>query len=161
MPDAYVGVGSNQDAERHLTEAWGALRERFASARCSGIYRSAAVGLAAPDYLNMVVGFSADVGPDALKNELRALEERAGRSRAAPRGALCALDLDLLLYGRRVDPVRGLPHADVLRRAFVLAPLAELAPQLAHPLTGEPYEHAWQASAARECGITRVGALGA
>lgn len=161
MPNAYVGVGSNEDAERRLSGAWDALRERFPGARCSGIYRSAAVGVAAPDYLNMVVGFSTDLDPDALKQELRALEARAGRSRAEPRGALCALDLDLLLYGRRVDPVRRLPHADVLRRAFVLAPLAELAPELTHPLTGEPYERAWQAFAAREGAIARVGALGA
>ena len=70
------------------------------------------------------------------------------------------LDLDLLLYGRRVDPGRCLPHADVLRRAFVLAPLAELAPRLEHPLTGQPYAHAWKVLAARgACGVTRVGTL--
>jgi len=159
MREAYVGVGSNQDADRHLIEAWNALRERFTGARCSSVYRSAAVGVAAPDYLNMVVGFSTDLDPDELKQQLRALEERAGRPRTAPRGALCPLDLDLLLYGRRVDPQRRLPHADVLRRVFVLAPLAELAPTLVHPLTGEPYEHAWRALAARDGGISRVGAL--
>lgn len=159
MPDAYVGVGSNHDAERHLTEAWTALRERFPAARCSALYRSAAVGAPAPDYLNMVVGFATELGPDALKRELRALEARAGRSRSEPRGALCALDLDLLLYGCRVDAERGLPHRDVLSRAFVLAPLAELAPRLEHPLTGQPYAQAWKRLAAQEPGITRAGAL--
>jgi 2-amino-4-hydroxy-6-hydroxymethyldihydropteridine diphosphokinase len=156
MPDVYVGVGSNQDAERKLGFARAELQRAFGTVRCSGVYRSAAVGFEAPDYLNMVIGVRTDAGPDAVRAELRAIEERAGRSRPSPPAAVCAMDLDLLLYGPLVDAARGLPHRDILRRAFVLAPLAELAPDLKHPLTGEPLEQAWDALRSRGASITRI-----
>ena len=54
------------------------------------------------------------------------------------------LDLDLLLYGSMVDPDRKLPRPDILRYAFVLGPLAELAPALVHPVTGQAFNGAWQ-----------------
>jgi 2-amino-4-hydroxy-6-hydroxymethyldihydropteridine diphosphokinase len=158
MPDVYVGVGSNEDAERKLRFAQAELQRAFGPARCSGVYRSAAVGVEAPDYLNMVIGIASDAGPDAVRAELRAIEGRAGRARPAPHAALVAVDLDLLLYGVRVDATRGLPHGDILRRAFVLGPLAELAPDLKHPLTGEAIEQTWDALRGRGASITRVAA---
>ena len=116
MPDVYVGVGSNADAERKLQFARAELQRAFGQARCSGVYRSAAVGARAPDYLNMVIAVASDAGPEAVRAELRAIEARAGRARPSPHKALVAIDLDLLLYGLRVDAPRGLPHADILRR---------------------------------------------
>lgn len=148
MPDAYVGIGSNVDPERALAIAIDGLERRFGAVRRSDVYRSAAVGEPAPDYLNMAALVSTDLGPAALKRELGLLEAAAGRDRGAERRAACALDLDLLLYGGRVDAAAGLPHPDVLRRAHVLGPLAEIAPQLVHPLTGERLGEAWARVAA-------------
>jgi 2-amino-4-hydroxy-6-hydroxymethyldihydropteridine diphosphokinase len=145
MPEAYVGAGSNIDPERRLQAAVAALEQRFGAVRCSGVYRSRAVGTPAADYLNLVVRFTTDLPPDELKLVLRELETAAGRARLPAGARDCPLDLDLLVYGRRVDAQRRLPHDDVLRRAFVLAPLAELAPGLAHPVTGESIAAAWAA----------------
>jgi 2-amino-4-hydroxy-6-hydroxymethyldihydropteridine diphosphokinase len=122
------------------------------------VYRTPAVGPPAPDYLNAAVAFRAVLPVDDIKARLVSIENAAGRSRARPRGAVCELDLDLLLYGRRVDARQRLPHPDVLVRAHVLAPLADIAADLVHPLTGQRIADAWAASA-RGAGIVNVGPL--
>jgi 2-amino-4-hydroxy-6-hydroxymethyldihydropteridine diphosphokinase len=147
MPDVYVGLGSNLDAERRLREAAAALEAEFGTLRCSEVYRTAAVGAPAPDYLNAVVAFSSSAPPEAVKARLVEIEDAARRSRSQPPSPVCALDLDLLLYGGRVDADQRLPHDDLLRRAHVLAPLVDLAAELEHPLTGEPLGRAWAAQA--------------
>jgi 2-amino-4-hydroxy-6-hydroxymethyldihydropteridine diphosphokinase len=150
MPDVFVALGSNVEPERHLHRALADLERHCGSLRRSGIYRSPAFGFAGPDFLNAVVGFGSVAGPDAVKELLTMLENSAGRSRAPSGSTLCPLDLDLLLYGRRVDPVRRLPRGDLLRHAFVLAPLAQLVPELTHPVTGDCLGAAWDALAATD-----------
>jgi 2-amino-4-hydroxy-6-hydroxymethyldihydropteridine diphosphokinase len=135
MPRVFVGAGSNLEPVAALRAGVAALERAFRAVRVSAVYRGAAVGAPAPDYLNIVVAFTTELPPDDVKAQLRAIEAAAGRTRGA---ALVALDLDLLIYGARVDAARRLPHPDVLRRAYVLVPLAELVPELAHPVTGEP-----------------------
>ncbi len=159
MLEAYVGIGSNVDPERALRFAIDGLERRFGAVRGSSVYRSAASGVPAPDYLNMAALVSTDLPPGALKQALVALEVAAGRERSAARLANCPLDLDLLLYGRRVDAAARLPHPDVLRRAYVLGPLAELAPRVVHPLTGERLGDAWARSAFGAM-LERRGAVG-
>ena len=139
MPDVFIGAGSNADPERRLRGALAELTRRFGPVRSSSVYRSAAVGVPAADYSNLAVAFSTELSVDALRDELRAIEALAGRSRADP--AVCELDLDLLLYGRRVDAVQRLPRPGLLTLPFVLVPLAELAPELAHPVTGERFAY--------------------
>ncbi|HET7132482.1 MAG TPA: 2-amino-4-hydroxy-6-hydroxymethyldihydropteridine diphosphokinase, partial [Gammaproteobacteria bacterium] len=125
--DVYVGLGSNLDAERRLREAARSLEAEFGALRCSFVYRTAAVGAPAPDYLNAAVAFATAIAAADVKARLVAIEDAARRSRSQPRGPVCALDLDLLLHGRRVDAAQRLPHPDVLRRAHVLAPLGDIA----------------------------------
>jgi 2-amino-4-hydroxy-6-hydroxymethyldihydropteridine diphosphokinase len=139
MPEVFIGAGSNSDPERRLRGALAELTRRFGPIRSSSVYRSAAVGVPAADYSNLAVAFSTELSVDALRDELRAIEALAGRSRADP--AVCELDLDLLLYGRRVDAVQRLPRPGLLTLPFVLVPLAELAPELAHPVTGERFAY--------------------
>jgi 2-amino-4-hydroxy-6-hydroxymethyldihydropteridine diphosphokinase len=161
----YVAAGSNESPIVHLRAAVAALARAFGPLRCSSVYCSAAVpgracsravGVRAADYLNLVVGFASGAGADAIKRALEGIEEAAGRSRAEPRSTHVTLDLDLALYGRRVDAARGLPHSDILRRTFVLGPLAELAPELEHPVTGEWLGRAWE----RSGGATQLRNLG-
>ncbi len=159
MIDVYVGLGSNLDPERRLQQAVADLEKRCAPLRVSAVYRSPAVGAPAADYHNLVVAFRSAAGAAAIKEVLTAIEDAADRSRTEPRSASCALDLDLLLYGRRVDAQLRLPRADVLRRAFVLAPLAQIAPQLIHPVTGQSLGSAWQALAATAPPLTMLGEL--
>jgi len=135
MPEVFIGAGSNADPERRLRFAAAELERRFGAVRCSSVYRSAAVGVPAADYSNLVMALDTDRGVDSVRDELRAIEALAGRTRAD--AAVCELDLDLLLYGSRVDAARKLPRPGLLAAPFVVVPLAELAPALAHPVTGE------------------------
>ena len=111
------------------------LTRRFGPVRSSSVYRSAAVGIPAADYSNLVIAFTTELSVDSLRDELRVIEALAGRARADP--AVCELDLDLLLYGRRVDAERRLPRPALFALPFTLVPLAELAPDFTHPVTGQ------------------------
>jgi 2-amino-4-hydroxy-6-hydroxymethyldihydropteridine diphosphokinase len=155
MPEVFIGAGSNADPERRLRVALAELERRFGAVRRSSVYRSAAVGAPAADYFNLVAAFESGLARGVIQGELRAIEALAGRTRVDP--AICELDLDLLLYGRRVDADRGLPRPGLFRLPFVLAPLAELAPELRHPVTGE--RCGTVARAAASAAPTIVGAL--
>jgi len=155
MPDVFVGVGSNADPAAALRVAVAALEQRFGRVSCSSVYRSAAVGAPAADYLNAVVAFATTEPIAALRDALQAIETRAGRRRADP--AVTELDLDLLLYGSRVDAAERVPRPGLFALPFVVGPLAELAPDLVHPVTGERCAAAWQA--APRGAVVRLGAL--
>ena len=139
MPEVFIGAGSNADPERRLRDARAELTRRFGPVRSSSVYRSAAGGIPAADYSNLVIAFPTKLSVDSLRDELRAIEALAGRARAD--AAVCELDLDLLLYGRRVDAVQRLPRPGLMTLPFVLVPLAELAPELVHPVTGERFAY--------------------
>ncbi|HEU4616729.1 MAG TPA: 2-amino-4-hydroxy-6-hydroxymethyldihydropteridine diphosphokinase [Gammaproteobacteria bacterium] len=159
MPEVYVGVGSNIDAEAHLKLAVRSLEDRFGRLCCSDVFRSPSFGFEGEDFLNMVVGFSTPDGPDRVEQILSAIEYAGGRTREAARYVPRTLDLDLLLYGAMVDPRRRLPREDVLRYPFVLGPLADLAPALPHPVSGVTLGAAWRAMAARPVALERLGSL--
>ena len=143
MPEIFIGAGSNADPERALRRAASELERRFGAVRCSSVYRSAAVGgPAAPTSISSLA-LSTERDVDDVRDALRRVEALAGRSRLDP--AVCALDLDLLLYGSRVDAARRLPRPGLFTTPFVLGPLAELAPELVHPVTGERCRAAWRA----------------
>jgi 2-amino-4-hydroxy-6-hydroxymethyldihydropteridine diphosphokinase len=131
----FVGLGANVgDARATLQAAFDAL-DQLPGTRCvarSSLYRSAPVDADGPDYVNAVAELRTKMQPPVLLQALQAVEARFGRERPyhhAPR----TLDLDLLLYGqRRIEtPALTLPHPRMHERAFVLVPLAELAPELA------------------------------
>jgi 2-amino-4-hydroxy-6-hydroxymethyldihydropteridine diphosphokinase len=131
----FVGLGANLgDARTTLQAAFDALNQ-LPGTRCvarSSLYRSAPVDADGPDYVNAVAELRTKMQPPVLLRALQAVETRFGRERPyhhAPR----TLDLDLLLYGQRCieTPALTLPHPRMHERAFVLVPLAELAPELA------------------------------
>jgi 2-amino-4-hydroxy-6-hydroxymethyldihydropteridine diphosphokinase len=138
MTHAYVGIGSNiGEPRRQLQAAIEELKKLPDSAvvLASGLYRSAPLGYAnQPDFLNAVVQIDTRLSPEALLDRLREIEDRHGRERPFP-GAPRTLDLDLLLYGdRTIDTPRlKVPHPRMHERAFVLKPLAEIAPDVAIP----------------------------
>ncbi|MCW5669613.1 MAG: 2-amino-4-hydroxy-6-hydroxymethyldihydropteridine diphosphokinase [Hydrogenophaga sp.] len=131
---AYVALGANLgNAEQALRQALAAL-EGIPGARvqrASSLYRTAPVDASGPDYLNAVAEIATTLTAPALLDALQAIEQAAGRERPY-RNAPRTLDLDLLLYGQaRIDSPRlTLPHPRMGERAFVLVPLAEIAPQL-------------------------------
>ena len=138
---AFIGLGANLgDPEAQVRRALTALAElpgtRLLAA--SSLYRSAPVGvIAQPDFINAVAEAQTTLTARALLEALLAAERRFGRRRDFP-GAPRTLDLDLLLYGDRVIAEPGLvvPHPHMHERGFVLAPLAEIAPDIAIPGKG-------------------------
>jgi 2-amino-4-hydroxy-6-hydroxymethyldihydropteridine diphosphokinase len=161
MPEVYVGIGSNIDAEVHLKLAVQSLGRHFGALRCSNVFRSPSFGFEGEDFLNMVVGFRTGAGADRVEQILSDLEDAGGRPRKVARYASRTLDLDLLLYGATVDPRRRLPREDVLRFPFVLAPIAELAPGLRHPVSGVTLGAAWRTMSLRPVALECLGALAA
>ncbi|HVR48594.1 MAG TPA: 2-amino-4-hydroxy-6-hydroxymethyldihydropteridine diphosphokinase [Pseudorhodoferax sp.] len=129
---AFIGLGANLgDAQAALRSALAAL-DRLPDTRLlrqSSLYRSAPVQAQGPDFINAVAELATGLAPLALLAQLQALELQAGRERPY-RNAPRTLDLDLLLYGDAcIDlPELTVPHPRLSERAFVLAPLAEIAP---------------------------------
>jgi 2-amino-4-hydroxy-6-hydroxymethyldihydropteridine diphosphokinase len=137
---AYVGVGANLgDAAAALSSAFDALAQlpETALAMRSSTYRSAPVDAAGPDFLNAVAALDTGLPAADLLRALQAIEKQHGRERPY-RNAPRTLDLDLLLYGSLVldTPQLTLPHPRLHQRAFVLEPLAEIAPGLEMPGLG-------------------------
>ncbi len=146
MPIAYVGIGSNIDRERHVRSGLLALWERFGPMVVSSVYDAPAIGFAGGDFFNLVVAFRSREGLDVIASALRSIEQAHGRLREASKFSSRTLDLDLLMYGATVrdGPEPRLPRADITRYAFVLAPLAEIAPELEHPVLRVTMADLWR-----------------
>ena len=146
MPRVYLGLGSNVDAETNLRLAVGELQKRFGELRLSRVYRSAAFGFDGEDFLNLVAACDSDLSPAEILRQIEDIHALAGRVRGPDRYTSRPLDIDLLMYGDLVDPdpALRLPRNDVLRHSFVLGPLAEIAPDVVHPVTGMSIDEHWQ-----------------
>jgi len=114
------------------------LRRRFAGIRFSPCYLNQAFGFDGPDFINAVAGFESGLEPGELIMQLEEVEALCGRQRTDPKWAPRAMDLDLLLYGDLIcsSARYRVPRPDLLRRIYMLQPLAELAPELIHPESG-------------------------
>lgn len=147
MGRAYLSLGSNIDPGHWLGLAVRELRERFGKLDVSPVYRSAAVGFDGPDFLNLAVAMDSDLGPEALNDWLHALEDRHGRIRGGKRYASRTLDVDIVFYDDLVlsgDGHLQIPRGE-LRHAFVLKPMADIAPALRHPVLGRTLAELWAA----------------
>ncbi|MBN1967398.1 MAG: 2-amino-4-hydroxy-6-hydroxymethyldihydropteridine diphosphokinase [Anaerolineae bacterium] len=143
----FITLGSNIEPETYLPRAVQQLAERFTILAVSRVYESApldatgAVAVGQGRFLNAAVLIDTDLHPAALKyGVLRAIEAALGRVRTADKFAPRTIDLDLALYGDLVldapDERLALPDPDILTQAHVALPLADLAPDFAHPVTG-------------------------
>ena len=157
MAQVYVSVGSNLERERNIATALQALTESYGELQQSSVYESAAVGFDSAPFYNLVVGFSTLESPRVIQDQLHAIEDRCGRQRTATLSAR-TLDLDLLLYDDQVmtDGKLMLPREDITRYAFVLGPLAEIAPAARHPVTAVSYAEMWAAFDDSEQPLTRI-----
>jgi 2-amino-4-hydroxy-6-hydroxymethyldihydropteridine diphosphokinase len=146
MANVYVAIGSNVDPERNVTKAMTELKRVFPDTRVSSWYRNRAVGFEGDDFLNCVAGFSTSLPVHAVVDELQAIETLCDRPPGAPRWAPRTMDIDILLYDNLecAEPKLKLPRPDLLKRAFMLGPLAELAPEVVHPTEGLTIGELWQ-----------------
>lgn len=133
----YLGLGSNIEPEKNLRLAARELRRRFHVTNTSSVYSSKAVGFDGDNFLNLVIEAHTEIPPEDVLCQLEEIHKLAGRERDEQRFASRELDIDLLLYGQVCvrNPRLTLPRDDVLEFEFVLLPLAELAPDLVHPVT--------------------------
>lgn len=161
MAKVYLGLGSNIDPEANLRLGVRELRRLYGDVEVSRVYRNAAVGFEGDDFLNVVAGFESTIEPAAIAGEIQRIHDLAGRERGDDRFAARALDIDLLLYGDLVvdEPALQLPRPDVLEYSFVLRPLAEIAPELVHPVTGRTIGEHWQECDAERHPLTLVDVM--
>ncbi|MEP6898828.1 MAG: 2-amino-4-hydroxy-6-hydroxymethyldihydropteridine diphosphokinase [Rhodanobacter sp.] len=147
MARVYLSLGSNIEPRQHLSAALIELRECFGDIQVSQAYRSAAVGFEGADFVNLAVGLDTEWTPDALNDWLHALEDRHGRRRDGPRYSDRTLDVDIVLYDALVTEGPGhlqIPRKE-LQHAFVLRPIADIAADVRHPVTGVRMADLWAA----------------
>lgn len=145
MAVVYLGLGSNLRAEENLRLAVRELRKQFDLLAISPVYQSRALGFSGCDFLNAVVCVQTDMSPITICELLERIHERAGRTRGDQRFESRTLDIDLLLYDDLVDESRpvAVPRTDILNYSFVLRPLADIAPDLVHPVCGKTMSRLW------------------
>jgi 2-amino-4-hydroxy-6-hydroxymethyldihydropteridine diphosphokinase len=148
MPYVYLGLGANIQPDASLQAGISELRQAFGKVTLSPIYVAPAVGIDGPDFLNMVVGFECLMSHPQLMAWIRATETKHGRQRPTDlnhKPTSHGLDMDLLLFGDLVDAAVKVPRPDILTCAYVLQPLADLAPSLIHPVQKKTIEQIYEA----------------
>ena len=148
MSTAWLGLGSNVNAETHIRAAIDELREQFESIALSPAYSSTAVGFDGDDFINLVARVETDMSPLELRQYLRKLEDRYGRKRDVPKFSDRSLDIDILFYDDLVvySPVLEIPRKEITRFAHVLKPLADLEPEHIHPTERCSMSEIWSSS---------------
>jgi len=136
----YLGLGSNLgDRQGNLDKALDLLSQRLRMGKISSFYDTEALGdTDQPRFLNLVCQAHTRLEPSGLLALVKGIEQKLGR--AGKSGAPRPIDIDILLYGEQVveTPELVVPHPKITERAFVLTPLAEIAPDLVHPVSGQP-----------------------
>ncbi|MGZ8226152.1 MAG: 2-amino-4-hydroxy-6-hydroxymethyldihydropteridine diphosphokinase [Methylococcaceae bacterium] len=146
MTRGYISIGSNINKDIHIPASLEAIERRFGKLIISSIYESEAVGFRGDTFYNLVVGFDSDMEVKQVTKQLRQIELDNGRTRDSQKFSARTLDLDLILYGSLVirDGRLQIPRDEIERYAFVLEPLAEIAPNLTHPVSHLTYVELWE-----------------
>lgn len=146
----YLGLGSNIERERNLTAGLEALAGFLQDIHCSPVFESLPVGIKSGNFFNFVVVARTDLSLHELDRRLKVIEADNGRYAPGRKGL--PLDIDVLLYGDRVGNFDGLvlPRPEVLKNAFVLWPLALLAPEVRHPGDGRTFAELWESASIQQ-----------
>jgi 2-amino-4-hydroxy-6-hydroxymethyldihydropteridine diphosphokinase len=146
MTLGFISIGSNIDREQHIRQGLIDLQQLFGTLSISSVYESDPVGFTGDAFYNLVVGFHSDNDAHTVAAQLRQLEFAHGRSLDSKKFSARNLDLDLLLFGDTIiqDSHVKIPRDDIEIYAFVLQPLAEIAPSLLHPVLKKSYAQMWQ-----------------
>jgi len=146
MARVYISLGSNIEREANTRSGIAALRAHYGELKLSSVYESEAVGFAGGSFYNMVIALDTCEAPETVVQVLKDMETRYGREHGSRKFSSRTLDLDMLLYDDRVLHASGIqvPRAEILSNAFVLWPLAEIAPDLVHPEKHKTYAELWR-----------------
>ncbi|NQZ22092.1 MAG: 2-amino-4-hydroxy-6-hydroxymethyldihydropteridine diphosphokinase [Colwellia sp.] len=145
MARLYISLGSNVDRQHHVKSGLTALEQLFGQLTLSSLFASKAVGFDGAEFYNMVIGATTELNIEQVATALRDIEFANGRQIDAKKYSPRTLDLDLLLFDDLIleHPVQ-IPRAEINENAFVLWPLAEVAPELQHPILKQSYQQLWQ-----------------
>ncbi|MGH8109378.1 MAG: 2-amino-4-hydroxy-6-hydroxymethyldihydropteridine diphosphokinase [Arenimonas sp.] len=145
MHHAYLSLGSNENPGFHLSLAIAALKKQFGDIVLSPVYRTPAIGFDGPDFLNAAARIETDWDVLKLDAWLHELEDRQGRKRDVPRFSSRTLDIDIIYFDDLVMSGPGnlqIPRPE-LKHAFVLKPLADIAPDFRDPVSGKTLADCW------------------
>jgi 2-amino-4-hydroxy-6-hydroxymethyldihydropteridine diphosphokinase len=158
MTNVFVAAGSNIEPERYLAMALRALAAAYGPLSLSPAYRNRAVGFTGADFINLVVGFPTSDPVSAVREQLQKIEAACDRLPDAPKWAPRTMDLDILLYGDLVSDEPGLviPRPDLVKRPYMLKPIADIAPDVRHPTLDKTMLELWQAFDAGEHSLIEV-----
>jgi len=148
MSIAWLGLGSNVNAQTHIRAGIRELVNDFQNVTLSPVYASTSVGFDGDDFINLVARVETGMHPMELREYLRDLEDRFGRKRDVAKFSDRSLDIDILLYDDLVllSPVLEIPRAEILKFSHVLKPLADLEPELIHPVEQRSMAEIWATS---------------
>lgn len=146
MPLCFISIGSNINREHNINSALDALHREYGQLQHSSTYESDSVGFAGEAFYNLVIAFHSNQDVLQIVLHLKRIETDHGRVRSNEKFSSRTLDLDLLLYDQQIiaSEAVNIPHNDILNYAFVLEPLAEIAPDKHHPIKDICYAQLWQ-----------------
>ncbi|WP_069470008.1 2-amino-4-hydroxy-6-hydroxymethyldihydropteridine diphosphokinase [Candidatus Marithrix sp. Canyon 246] len=150
MARVYISIGSNIEPLRYIRSSIRTLRQYYDKLILSSVYETEAVGFEGDNFYNLVVGFDTKMEVHKVVETLKQIENDNNRQRTSERFSARTLDLDLLLYDNFIV------KDEILKYAFVIIPLAEIAPQSLHPITKQSYSDLAQAFDTSEQAIWRV-----
>ncbi|MBQ4834003.1 2-amino-4-hydroxy-6-hydroxymethyldihydropteridine diphosphokinase [Pseudoalteromonas sp. MMG010] len=145
MAQIYISLGSNINKEYYIRCALNALTQHFSCLQHSSVFESEAVGFAGNNFYNSVVGANTDMPLHDVCRLLKKIEKEHGRSENDKKFSPRTLDLDLLFYDDVICTTPAqLPRDEITKNAFVLQPLAQLAPHFFHPVAKQTIAQLWR-----------------
>jgi len=144
MSQLHLNIGSNQDRRKNIRLALGSLESNFTEITISSLFESPSEGFIGSNFYNIGVNVETDKNINDVVNILHSIENSLGRDRNLPKFSSRIIDLDLVLYDDDIDDKLNIPRRDILKYAFVLAPLSELNPDDIHPQERISYLDLWK-----------------
>ena len=144
MSILHLNIGSNQDRRKNIRSALDQLDIFFEKIKVSSLYESPSEGFEGKDFYNVGVNVETNKNASEVLDILHKIEDSLGRNRTVPKFSSRIIDLDLVIYDDMIDEKINVPRKDILKYAFVLAPILELNPDGIHPEKGVSYLNLWE-----------------
>ena len=158
LHQVYVGIGSNINRHKHISNGLIQLNEKFEQLHLSSVYMTKAVGFDGDDFYNLAAGFRSPMDATAIEQILKQIERENGRDHQQAKFSARTLEIDLLLFDDLILHQHGIavPRDEILKYAFVLKPLAEIAGAVIHPETGQSIQSHWDSFDPKEQSMQKL-----